>query len=142
MVRVPETFGELLRSLRLQSGESLDRFSLRIGVRARYLGAVERGNTLVSVSTARKWADLLGVPEDVRLRFKLDLRTCSECCKALLDDGTMPDGLLARRFGLTVMSVTQYRRKAQIPSWARESLDTPHPLTEVHYLQIGSKGNG
>ncbi len=54
-------FGALVRRLRLQRGLSQERFGEVSGLHRTYIGMVERGETNVTLATAYKLAEALGL---------------------------------------------------------------------------------
>ena len=54
-------FGEIIRRLRTQRGWSLVKFSQRSGMNATYLGQLERGANMLSISTLFEFADIFNV---------------------------------------------------------------------------------
>ena len=54
-------FGEVVRRLRVERGLSQEAFALRCHVHRTYMGAIERGEKMVSIETARKIAIALGL---------------------------------------------------------------------------------
>lgn len=54
-------FGEIIRRLRTQRGWSLVKFSQRSGMNPTYLGQLERGANMVSMSTLLEFAEIFNV---------------------------------------------------------------------------------
>lgn len=54
-------FGALVRRLRLERGYSQERFGEVSGLHRTYIGMVERGETNVTLATAYKLAEALGI---------------------------------------------------------------------------------
>ncbi len=55
-------FGSLVRELRAQRGLSQEEFALLCDLHRTYVGSIERGEKTVTIETAQKLADALGVP--------------------------------------------------------------------------------
>ena len=62
MDKFQREFGCRVRELREQLALSQDRLAVNADMHKNYLGAIERGHYNVSLRTARKLADALGVP--------------------------------------------------------------------------------
>jgi len=61
--RAPEghrTFAELLRAVRLEAGETLDEFAVRLGVTRGNLCDFEHGRRFASYARVAEWAEKLG----------------------------------------------------------------------------------
>jgi transcriptional regulator with XRE-family HTH domain len=53
--------GELVRRLRQEAGMSQEKFALRCGLHRTYMGQIERGEKTVTIETANKLAQGLGL---------------------------------------------------------------------------------
>lgn len=56
-----ESLGQVIRQLRKQKGLSQEEFAYRCGLHRTYVGAIERGEKAMTVVTATKFANALGV---------------------------------------------------------------------------------
>lgn len=56
-----QRFGSLIRDLRVQRGLSQEEFALLCGVHRTYVGSIERGEKTVTIETAHRLAEALGV---------------------------------------------------------------------------------
>ena len=54
-------FGKLVRRLRQEEGYSQEDFSFRVGLHQTYVSSIERGERNVTIGTADRIADALGV---------------------------------------------------------------------------------
>lgn len=54
--------GSLIRHLRLEAGISQEEFADRCGLHRTYIGSIERGEKAITIETARKIAQALGIP--------------------------------------------------------------------------------
>lgn len=54
-------FGMLIRRLRQEAGMSQEGFALRCGLHRTYMGQIERGEKTVTIETAKRLADGLGL---------------------------------------------------------------------------------
>ncbi len=54
--------GSLIRHLRLEARMSQEEFAHRCGLHRTYIGSIERGEKTVTVETANKIAQALGIP--------------------------------------------------------------------------------
>lgn len=54
-------FGELVRRLRSEKGYSQEQFSFRVGVDRTYINQIEQGRRNVTIGTADKLANALGL---------------------------------------------------------------------------------
>jgi transcriptional regulator with XRE-family HTH domain len=69
-IRSPEgqRFGDVLRRLRKERGLSQEALAERAGLAADYLGFIERGDNVPTLTVILKLADALGVPPSHMLR--------------------------------------------------------------------------
>ncbi len=58
---ISNRFGELIRNLRLAAGLSQESFADLCDLHRTYIGAIERGEKTVTIETAKKLADGLGI---------------------------------------------------------------------------------
>lgn len=58
---INKALGEKIRSLRELQGESQESFAYKAGVHRTYIGAVERGEKRITINTAERIAEALGV---------------------------------------------------------------------------------
>lgn len=56
-----EEIGALIRQLRVAAGMSQEEFADRCGVHRTYIGSIERGEKAITVETARKIVNALGI---------------------------------------------------------------------------------
>ena len=78
MDRFQREFGWRVRDLREQQGLSQDRLAVDADMHKNYLGAIERGQYNVSLRTARKLANALGVPLGTLVETEPPSRTPAE----------------------------------------------------------------
>lgn len=55
-------FGAVVRRLRQEAGMSQEGFALRCGLHRTYMGQIERGEKTVTIETANRLAEGLGIP--------------------------------------------------------------------------------
>lgn len=58
---ISEQFGNLVRRLRQDAGMSQERFAVCCGINRAYMGQIERGQKTVTIATAQKIAQGLGL---------------------------------------------------------------------------------
>ncbi len=60
----PQSFGELIRSLRVCDGHAQAQIADELGVSKQHLSAIENGQKSVSIARAARFAEVLGYPVD------------------------------------------------------------------------------
>ncbi len=78
MVRKPlaQQFGNVIRRLRLDKGLSQEEFADLCGLHRTYIGSIERGEKIVTIDTAAKLAQALGLPlSQLFVQLEADTKT-------------------------------------------------------------------